>query len=105
MIQCEYCGKINKNRSTQQNRAYFGLVVNLIADHLGYDKEDMHKILAYKFLGTVDVCIDEQVIKVPRSTKKLTTKEFCTYAENIQRWASEYLSLNIPSPNEHPMEA
>lgn len=103
---CEKCGFTDnrKSRSIQQNKAYFGLVVNLIGDHLGYDKEDMHKILAYKFLGTVDICIEGDVIKVPRSTKKLTTKEFCQYAENIQRWAAEYLSINVPSPNERPLE-
>ena len=36
-------------RSGQQNRAFFGIAVKMIGDELGYDKEDMYKILGTKF--------------------------------------------------------
>ncbi len=103
---CPNCGYSDdkKPRSTQQNRAWFGLCVQKIADHLGYDKEDMYKILALKFLGAVEIKIEGETIRVPKSTRKLTTKEFCEFVEKIQRWAAEYLGMNIPDPNSPPLE-
>jgi dihydroorotate dehydrogenase len=99
---CPSCGYTDnkKTRSIQQNKAYFGLAVNMIANHLGYDKEDMHKALAEKFLGTVEIKFGKETLIVPKSTKNLTTVQFIEYTERVQRWAAEFLELNIPCPNE-----
>lgn len=102
-MRCPTCKQsigVVKNRSGQQNRAYFGLVVEMLAEHLGYDKEDMHKALAEKFLGVEEVELDGTPYFVPKSTKSLNTAEFKEYAERIQRWAAEFHGLNIPNPNE-----
>lgn len=97
---CQQSIGVVKNRSGQQNRAYFGLVVGMLAEHLGYDKEDMHKALAGEFLGYEVVEINGKVHSVPKSTKSLNTSEFKEYAERIQRFAAEFHGLNIPNPNE-----
>jgi hypothetical protein len=39
----------SKNRSTQQNR-YYWMLVTIIANELGYSREEMHSIIGYKFL-------------------------------------------------------
>jgi hypothetical protein len=39
-------------------------------------------------------------LKVPLSTKKLTTVEFEEYLERVRRWAASFLSLYVPLPNE-----
>ena len=101
-MKCPKCGYLylRQTRSTQQNRAYFGIAVKLIGDHLGYDREEMHKALAGKFLGYDEVKIGGEVILVPKSTRDLTTTEFNEYYANIQRWAAEFLTIDIPDPDE-----
>lgn len=99
---CPLCGNALTRlpRSTQQNRAYFGIAVKLIGDHLGYDREEMHKALAGKFLGFDEVKIGDEVMLVPKSTTHLSTREFNEYYAKIQRWAAEFLNISIPDPNE-----
>ena len=42
--------KPKTSRSTLQNSYYFGVVVEILAKELGYDKDEIHEILKYKFL-------------------------------------------------------
>lgn len=94
-----------KNRSIQQNRAYFGLTVTAIARQCNSKKDDMHKALAGEFLGYETVVMPTGKVRtVPRSTKTLTTKQFCDFMEKIQRYAAEN-GIDIPSPNEVPVTA
>lgn len=100
---CEKCGHNDgKKMSTpQQRKAYFGLAVQRLADHYGYEKEIMHKALAGSFFGFVDVRIGNTVLKVPETTKGRTTKEMSNYFDWIQRMGAE-LGVDIPSPKETP---
>ena len=76
----------NVGRSDQQNKYYHGVVVKMISDHLGYEKDEMHEVLKKQF-------------KV-ESTAKLKSAEFKEYVENIVRWAASDLGLPIPDPSE-----
>lgn len=90
----------NTPRSVPQNRAYFGLAVEAIAKQCNATKEDMHKALAGEFLGFEYVQLPNgKTIRVPRSTKNLTTIRFKEYVEKIQRWAAEN-GIDIPDPKE-----
>lgn len=87
-----------KRRSLPQDKYYFGVVVTMIANSIGEDDiEAVHEILKaqcnYYLAG-------EQGIRVPLSTKNLTTVEFEEYLDRVRRWAAQYLSLYIPLPNE-----
>lgn len=107
MNKCPKCGYTEtvKQRSIYQNKAYFGLAVARIADQCNSTKEAMHKALAGEFLGHDIVTMPNGTTrKVPKSTKDLTTKQFCEYMERIQRWAAEN-GIDVPSPNEVPIEA
>lgn len=73
-------------RSDQQNSYYWAIVVGMLADHIGNEKEEMHEILKQKF-------------KI-KSTATLKTKEFEEYIANIVRFAASELHFVIPSPNE-----
>jgi hypothetical protein len=84
-------------RSNQQNNAYWGILIEILSNHLGYDKNELHDALRAKFLSYIDAKTGLTVI---RSTKSLNTKEFCEYYEKIQRWSAEFLQCDIPSPNE-----
>lgn len=105
MLKCQNCGFIIKDasflpgRSNQQNRAYFGLAVERLAQQCACSKDAMHKVLAGEFIGWDEVKIGEKIIKVPKSTKNLNTIQFNNFFEKIQRWAAEN-GMEIPNPNE-----
>jgi hypothetical protein len=87
-------------RSLNQNAAYWGIVINILSDHLGYDKDAMHDALKVKFASHVD---PKTGLTVTESTTKMDTKRFMKYYEDIQRWASEFLNCYIPNPNEYDL--
>ena len=88
------------SRSSQQNRAYFKLVVEFLASQCNTTKEAMHKALAVEFLGYDIVHLPSgSIIRTPKSTSSLTTTQFKQYVEKIQRYAAEN-GLDIPNPNE-----
>ena len=87
--------KPKTSRSDNQSRYYFGVVVELLAKELGYDKDEIHEILKYKFLQS-----NAMGMPYVKSTTKLSTGEFEDYLEKIRRWAAEFLNINIPLPNE-----
>ena len=95
--------RLYANRSIQQNRYYFGVVVELLAEHTGYTRDETHDILKMQFLPKqLAVCDGNGEVKgefvVGGSTRKLTTTEFQQYIEAIQRWAAETLDVFIPDP-------
>jgi hypothetical protein len=92
--------KEKSQRSIQQNKYYWGVVIKLLCEEIGLDEDELHEILKYKFLkehvgnkvlGEVDFV---------RSTTNLTTKEMEEYLEKIRIWAAQFLNTNIPLPNE-----
>ena len=84
----------SKDRSNNQNRYYWGIVVDIIGKELGYTADETHEALKMKFL------LDRRG-KIPtvRSTTVLSTKEFEDYLEDIKRWAAEFLNVVLPDPN------
>jgi len=89
--------KPKSRRSMAQNAAYWGIAVEILANHLGYDKDMMHEALKYKFASRLDP--DTGLMRYNNS-RKMDTVRFAKYYEDIQRWASEFLNCYIPSPNE-----
>lgn len=96
------------NRSIQQNRYYHGVVVPIVKDGLrdaGFGEvkssADAHEILKYLFLKKRIVNEETgEVIELLGTTTILTTIEFNEFVDEIIRWASEYLGIQIPLPNE-----
>lgn len=63
--------------------------------------EDAHEILKNLFLRKKKYNRKNGRTKeIAGSTATLTTVEFNTYVEEIIQWAAEYLSIQIPLPNE-----
>lgn len=102
--------KIYNKRSNQQNAYLWALVYPLIRDGLieiGYDEfaqdtdcEMTHDLCKLRFLEKELVNKDTgEVIQSLGSTRKLTTTKFMEYVANLQKWASEYLGINIPDPD------
>ncbi len=101
-----------KRRTLSQNAYYFAVVVPLILEefvNLGNDlqvgnKEHLewiHNMLKERFLPPKEVRdADGVMIKLPPSTKDLSTSEFMEYLEKVCQFAAERLQLAIPQPNE-----
>lgn len=89
------------NRSLQQNRYYFGVVLRALKEHTGISVDDLHDVLKFKFNPkTIQFSgIDET--KIGGSTKEMTTEVFMEYIEKIRLWALEELDgCYIPLPQE-----
>lgn len=97
-----------KRRSLPQNAYYWAVLVPMIREGLhdqGWDEiqddEDAHEFIKSQFLTrSVPNVNTGEMITVPGSTRKLTTVEFNELVARIQQWASEFLGIYIPGPNE-----
>jgi len=95
-----------KKRSIEQNAYYWGVVVPLVKlglTDVGYkiDKEETHDFLKSQFLKKE--LINEktgEILKTVGSTQNLSTSDFMDFIAEIQQWASEFLNVYIPDPNE-----
>ena len=43
-------GKIAHDRSGQQNKYYWAVIVDILAEYFGYTKDEMHDVLKWHFL-------------------------------------------------------
>jgi hypothetical protein len=101
--------KPKKSRSNNQNNFYWGVVLPLIQkgllDATGElrSNDNIHyNILLPLFAPTNEIinidtgeCINERL-----TSSEMTTTQFCEYIIEIQKWAAEFLGIDIPSPNE-----
>lgn len=81
-------------RSDKQNRYLWGVVYKLISDHTGFEVEEVHELMKFRFLRT-------QIgrFETTLSTAKLSTIEFNEYLDKINRFAIEECGFSIPLPN------
>jgi len=87
--------KIRKNRSNKQNAYYWGVVLAILGEELGYTVDEMNEAIKLQFL------LDRSKrIPTTRSMKDLSTAEFEEKLSKIRMWASLELQINIPEPNE-----
>lgn len=92
--------KHNAKRSNPQNDYYWGVVIPILCNHFGYDKEEMHSELKEMFNPVESKIIPGKMIG--GSTTKLSTVEFFSdensYVERICRWAASEFGVYIPPP-------
>lgn len=91
---------IRKLRTNEQNRYYWGVVIDLLSDYTGYTPDEMHLALKMEFLKVERAGL----LPTARSTTELDTAEFNRYIEQIRDWASMKLNVYIPEPNEYEYE-
>lgn len=98
--------KDHKKRSTEQNRYYWGVVVEIIRQALStawgerLTKQAAHEILRLKFLAEDKRINDEEVLTMLKSTTELDTIDMVFYTDKCRAFAEEYLGCYIPEPNE-----
>ena len=91
--------KHRNNRSLQQLRYYWAVVVKILSDELGYSLGETHEVLKAKFL-TKKFMFKNKLITVIPSTTSLTTIKFGEYLTQIREWASVEFNILIPLPCE-----
>jgi len=108
--------KPKSSRTNQMNRYYWGVMIKMIAEETGYDDDQVHQLMKYKF-GVVgeeppshririnpmeykDDPVFDGNTNIPKSTAKYTVEEMQDYWQRITQWAAEFLGLQIPEPNE-----
>lgn len=84
--------KYRKTRSLQQNKYLWGVVYPIFAEHLGYEREELHDAMRMLFLRR-----HEEKFVTVASTTSLNTLEMTEYIENIRRLAAED-NCYIPDP-------
>lgn len=100
-VPCRIEIKVERNqRSANQCRYYFGVVIKLLSEHTGFTSEEMHETLKRKFLKYNKVLPNNERVEVTQSTTDLDTKEFEDYMEDVRRFAIQELDVYIPEPNE-----
>ena len=93
--------KFRDGRSGNQNRYYWGIIVNGLASEFGYFRDEIHQLLRQKFLGyTRQNPISGKTEQFVRSTTDLNTEEMEEYLESIRVWALSEFSVYLPLPNE-----
>lgn len=95
--------KIRWDRSSNQNRYYWGVIVKMIAEETGHTNDEIHQWLKVEFNGEL-VIIGNKEIKIGKSTAGLDIEKFEDYCQKIRIWALEILNITIPLPNEIILE-
>lgn len=98
--------KKRSRRSVEQNAYYWGVVIPMVQNGLkdvGYvvDKDGTHEFLKDRF-NRIELVNEKtgEILNTTGSTTKLSTTEMMEYFAEIQRWAAEYLNIEIPDPGE-----
>ena len=85
-----------KKRSLNQNDYYWGYVIEVLGEHFGYWKDEMHEALKMLFLKVKREGKPDTV----KSTAKLSTAEMEEYLSNIKIWASSEYKIILADPNQ-----
>ena len=88
-------------RSINQNRYYFGVVLETISQATGFFPDELHDILKRKFNPKIKVLRQTgEELLIGGTTTELNTEEFEKYLENIRIWALSELDVLVPLPGE-----
>lgn len=91
-------------RSTQANRYYWGVVVELLSEHTGYTPDEVHELLKSRFIPKKLAVVDgngevKGEFVIGGTTTSMNKLEFGEFCESIRRWAAEELGVVIPDPD------
>ena len=82
-------------RTNSQNRLWWKWM-EIISSELGYEKQEIHDILKYKFLLREEM-MDGEIHQNLKSTTTLTKKEFNKLTQDVFFWANDTFNINLPN--------
>lgn len=83
-------------RTLSQNAYYWGVIIEILGNHFGYEPDEMHEALKFKFLKK-----HEDILVTVGSTAKLSTIEFGEYLDRVMEWAAKDYGIYIPQAGEY----
>jgi len=89
---------ITRNKSVSQLKYYWGVVIPVLGDHFGYEKDEMHAALGREFLSVQIPGKPPYVLST--ACDKWTTAEWEEHLEKVRRWALQKFDVRIPLPCE-----
>lgn len=94
---CEVKKKKNSRSIVQNN--YYWLILTMLQDDNGTDKDDLHIYFRSKFLHATKE-INGELVEYTKSTTQLSTMDMEDYLSKIRIFASVELGCFLPLPNE-----
>lgn len=88
-----------KNRTKSQNDLIW-MYYKVIGDFMGMTSEDLHELMKVRILGVDEKTVDGQLIRTPKSSTKLSTKDMMDFISAIEMLAVE-LGLELPRPDDY----
>tara|TARA_R110002020_G_scaffold7213_6_gene30564 strand:+ start:1881 stop:2264 length:384 start_codon:yes stop_codon:yes gene_type:complete len=86
----------SNNRSKEQNSLYWKWI-NILSNETGFQVEEMHELVKYKFLQRNVVNNDGVEEVILKSTTTLTVSEFNKFMNDVLYWSNDTLNINLPS--------
>lgn len=86
-------------RSNAANRYYWGVVLQLIAEDVGDDKESLHRFFKLKFLRPREIQIMGETFSVEPSTSELDAQQFHDYVKHVRLFALQERGIETPDPD------
>jgi hypothetical protein len=86
----------NKPKRTELQNNLYWKWCTIIGGEIGYTKDEIHILLANKFLGRIEVHTKSgEIVSSVRSTKGLKVEEFTQYLNDIDMFSAEW-SITLP---------
>ena len=90
-----------KKRSNPQNAYHWGVIIKMICDEAGHDKNEIHEYLLGEYAGWVEYdVLGKLKVKPARRSHDMTVDEFDHFNGWCLAWASKNLGMVIPMPGE-----
>ena len=92
-------------RTILQNKYYWGVIIKMLSEEIGYEPEVMHDYMKKLFLGIESYDMpDGATYEQLKSTTKCNTVEIENYFREIRNWSDKFINCLIPLPNETPLD-
>ena len=88
--------EVEKEKSIQANRYYWGAVIETISKETGTARNDTHYALCERFLP----CKDTAIGRARKPYRELSQKEQSIYIDGVRQFAATELGLEIMTPEE-----
>lgn len=87
-----------KTRSLAQNALYWQWI-GILSKQTGYSKDEVHELMAKKFLPPVIKEVMGEIVEYRTSTTKLKVGEMSEYMSHVDRFAAEH-GVSLPHPED-----
>jgi hypothetical protein len=92
-------------RGVRANRYWWGVCVQLVAEHTGYTPEEVHEIAKQMFIPKKLALSDgngevKGEFVIGGSTRTMNTQQFSEFVEQFKQWAAAELDIYIPDADE-----